>query len=520
MIIMASLLLDPKFDAIPSPTLRPPLPPMRERLRLLVEVTQRWGLLAVALTALAVDATPVRAATAKAVRPPAASDPRSGAVMNVPINKSQTLRVERAIGKAVIGNDLIADVLPTSPSSVYILGKAVGSTNLSLFDRQGGLIAVVDVVVSPDTQGLKRKLAELMPTEKIGVTVSNDSLVLDGRISGPSTAEQVLAIAETFAPKKVINMMSIGTPQQIMLEVRFSEMSRGTVKQLGISQFSFGRDTTTGVQVAPGNGVIGSPGAPISSFSGQFAFPLSNLSFQLDALEQQGLVRTLAQPNLVALSGETASFLAGGEFPVPTGISQNGQVAIEFKEFGVGLKFTPTILDDGMINLLVAPEVSQLDAGAGISLNGLIIPGLKTRRAKTTIELRDGQSFAMAGLIQSDFSDTVKAVPLLGKVPIIGALFRSTDFNRNETELVMVVTPRIIRPVAAGTKLATPTDRVQEPGDLDLFLLGKTEVIKPVSTMTPLPGPANAINAPRGNPAITDAAKPGGVSGDFGHIVR
>jgi pilus assembly protein CpaC len=489
---------------------RLPIPPARDRLWRLLAVVQRWGMLLVAGLALALGSLPVQAQT----RVGAGNDARSGAVMTVPVNKSQTLRVDRPIGKAVIGNDKIADVLPVSLSSVYILGKEVGSTNLSLFDKKGGLIAVVDIVVSPDTQGLKRKLAELLPTERIGVSVSNDSLILDGRVSSPAAAERVAAVAETFAPKKVINMMSIGTPQQIMLEVRFSEMSRGTVKALGISNFNFGN----GIDNATGS-IIGG-GAP-GGYSALVTFPLSNISFQLDALEQQGLVRTLAQPTLVALSGETASFLAGGEFPIPANVALNGQVQIEFKEFGVGLKFTPTLLEDGLINLLVAPEVSQLDAAAGIDLNGIRIPGLKTRRAKTTVELRDGQSFALAGLIQSDFSNTVRAIPLLGQVPIIGALFRSTNFNRAETELVMVVTPRIVRPVAAGTTLAIPTDRVHEPSDLDLFLMGKTEVVKPLRPMNPLPGPENSVNRPR-PPAGTapTAEKAGGVDGEYGHIVR
>jgi pilus assembly protein CpaC len=503
---------------------RLPMPPSGWLWRLLA-IVQRWGMLIVAAVALALGASPADAQ----VKVGAGSDARSGAVMNVPINKSQTLRVDRPIGKAAIGNDKIADVLPVSLSSVYVMGKEVGSTSLSLFDKKGGLIAVVDIVVSPDTQGLKRKLAELLPTERIGVTVSNDSLVLDGRVSSPAAAERVAAIAETFAPKKVINMMSIGTPQQIMLEVRFSEMSRGTVKQLGISNFNFGRDTTTGAQVGNGTGIIAGPGGNPGGYSALITFPLSNLSFQLDALEQQGLIRTLAQPNLVALSGETAAFLAGGEFPIPTNVQVNGQVQIEFKEFGVSLKFTPTLLEDGLINLLVAPEVSSLDPSAGIDLNGIRIPGLKTRRARTTIELRDGQSFALAGLIQSDFNNTVNAIPLLGKVPIIGALFRSTNFQRQETELVMVVTPRVVRPVQAGTTLALPSDRVQEPSDLDMFLMGKTEDVRTLRPMNPLPGPENSVHRPRppagAQPAAGAAAKPvaekaGGVDGEFGHIVR
>ena len=455
---------------------------------------QRWGVL---FAALLLAAMPEPAAAQQNVS--AYNDARTGAVMSVPVNKSQTLRVDRALGKAVVGNAEIADVLPVSLSSVYILGKAIGSTNVSLFDRKGGLIAVVDVVVGPDAQGLKRKLAEMMPTEAIGVAISNDSLILNGSVSSPAAAESAASIAETYAPKKVINMMAMGSPQQVLLEVRFSEMSRGTVKKLGINNVSFANGTGAGLIQSPGVG-------PLGAFTAAFSFP-GGINFRIDALEEQGLVRTLAQPNLIALSGETANFLAGGEFPIPTGVSQNGQVSIEFKQFGVSLSFTPTILKDGLINLLVAPEVSSLDPAAGITLSGITIPGLKTRRARTTLELRDGESLALAGLIQSDFTDTVRGVPLLSKIPIIGALFRSTNFNRAETELVIVVTPRIIRPVAPGA-IAMPTDRIREPSDVDLFVNGQAEKRVPMKPGVRVPGPS------------ASAGKPGGIDGDFGHIVR
>lgn len=439
-------------------------------------------------------------APALAQRLSGATDARTGAIMNVPVDKSQVLRVDRAFAKAVVGNSDVADVLPLSASSVYVLGKKIGSTNLSLYDRAGGLIAVVDVIVGPDTMGLKRKLSELMPTEQIGVAVSNDTLVLSGRVSSPVAAETAASLAETYAPKKVLNMMTVGSPQQVLLEVRFSEMTRGTVKQLGINQVSWGSSFT-------GGGVItGNRDTSNSPYQAAFGFLGTGLNIQIDALEREGLVHTLAQPNLVALSGETANFLAGGEFPVPVSASASSgsglpTVSIEFKQFGVSLAFTPTVLQDGLINLVVAPEVSELDQAAGVILNGFNIPGLKVRRAKTSLELRDGQSFAIAGLIQSDFTDTVRRIPLLGNVPIIGALFRSTNFKRNETELVIVVTPRIVRPVTAGS-LSYPTDRVVPPSDSDLFLLGKSERRVPLSQLPP------------------GAPKPGGIEGDYGHIVR
>jgi pilus assembly protein CpaC len=430
---------------------------------------------------------------------------RTGLTMNLPINKSQTLRVPRAFARIAIGNPKIADVSPVTNTVAYLLGKEIGTTNLTMYDKAGAVIAVVDVTVTPDAMGLKQKLAEVMPTESVGVQVANDRLILSGTLSSPAAMQRAVTIAQAYAPEKVINMAGVGTAQQILLEVRFAEMQRGTVKALGIDNLAFGAQgdgtlaRTIGNATYPGTGITG-------AFSGGFSTPGFAVTFS--ALERQGLIRTLAQPNIIALSGETANFLAGGEFPVPVGVAINGQIAIEFKQFGVGLAFTPTLLEDGLINLLVAPEVSSLDPAAGIDINGLRIPGLKVRRAKTTLELRDGQTFALAGLIQSDFRDTVSKIPLLGQIPILGALFRSTSFDRQETELVILVTPRIVRPVTAGTALQMPTDRILEPSDADLFLLGKSERRAQPGIMLPLPGPASAIN------------KPGGVAAEAGHIVR
>ena len=445
-------------------------------------------------------------AAADSPQPGTVFEGRSGAVLQVPLNKSQTLRLDRAYAKALIGNPEIADVLPTSVSSIYVMGKKIGSTNLTIYDRKGVMVAVVDVVVGPDAMGLKRQLAELMPNENIAVSVSNDSLVLQGNTDSPATAERIATVAETYAPKKVLNLMSVNQAQQVLLEVRFAEMTRGTVKQLGIASVSYsdaGR-LNSGNQQIVGTTNAGSVGVPaINPASNPYSAVLSllgnSLQIRIDALEQQGLIHTLAQPNLVALSGESASFLAGGEFPVPTGVDAFGRLSIEFKQFGVSLAFVPTVIGDGLINLWVAPEVSSLDQTAGIQISGIQIPGLKVRRAKTSLELRDGEAFAMAGLIQSDFNDTVKAIPLLGRIPIFGALFRSTYFNRNETELVIVVTPHIVKPVRPA-QIALPTDRIQQPSDTDLLLNGKTEKRGPVV-------PLNGV-------------KPGGLDADFGHVVK
>ncbi len=428
------------------------------------------------------------------------SDPKAGAVMTVPMNKSQVLKLDRAFSKAMIGNPEIADVMPLNTNSIYVLGRKTGSTNLALYDRGGGLIAVVDVVVGPDTTGLKRQISETFPGEGVSVALSNDSILLQGQATSPLAAERIAALAETYSPEKVINMMSVGSPQQVLLEVRVSEMSRGAVKALGITQATWQNGEAGG----------GGSGVQAQTFTGFLSSIFgSSLNIQFEALERDGIVRTLASPNLVALSGETANFLAGGEFPVPIGVDLQGRVQIEFKQFGVALAFTPTVLADGMVNLRVAPEVSSIDREVSVELDGFNIPGLKVRRAVTSLELRDGQSFAMAGLIQSDFSDTVRAVPLLGKIPVIGALFRSAAFNRQETELVIIVTPRIVRPVKPD-QLVVPTDFSAPPDSAALFLLGQTE--------KQTPGPKVAPRAPTAAPAAAPA--PGGIDGAQGHIVR
>ncbi len=414
--------------------------------------------------------------------------------LDVPLNKSQVVTVDRPFSKAMVGNDEIADIVPVTNRSLYVLGKKMGTTSLTIYDRNNIVISVVDVAVGPDIVSLRRQMAELIPGEKIGARISNEAVVLTGVVSNGPAVDRAMQLAQTYAGEKVINMMSIGASQQVMLEVRFSEINRQTGKQIGFSGFTgsdggtFGSATGNGAGLVPdvdGQGIL-----RLDSITGSFgvfrkAFSALglNINATLDALERKGLVKTLAEPTLVALSGETASFLAGGEFPVPVaqssgsgggGGGNGGGITVEFKPFGVSLAFTPTVLADGVINLQVEPEVSSIDPSASITVNGLVIPGLQTRRASTTLELRDGESFALAGLIRKDFASTVRQVPLLGSIPIIGALFRSTGFTKGETELVIVVTPRIVQPVKAD-QIQLPTDRVLNPSEGELFLLGRTD---------------------------------------------
>ena len=461
-------------------------------------------------------AAPLTIAAALALAPAAAAQSYASAgsvhagQLDVPLNKSQTVTLDRPFGRAMIGNAEIADVMPISDRSIYVLGKAMGTTSLSVYDKGGRVITIVDIAVGPDVVSLRRQLGELMPGEDISARISNDAVVLSGVVSSAAAAQNAVQIAGTYAGGKVVNMMGVGSSQQVMLEVRFSEINRQTGKDIGVRSFfrngsgSWDGALGSGASLTPdpetGEGIL-KLGAIADSFGiVRHSFNIGGLNILgvLDSLESKGLAKTLAEPTLVALSGEKASFLAGGEFPIPVvqggtggggGGGGGGQgISIEFKPFGVSLGFTPTILADGVINLVVEPEVSSIDPTASITLNDIVIPGLQTRRASTTLELRDGESFAIAGLIRQDFSTTVRQVPLLGSIPIIGSLFRSSGFKRGETELLIVVTPRLVQPIKPG-QVALPTDRVGEPAEVDLFLLGRTDgavpAIPPVQQQMP-----------------------------------
>ena len=426
--------------------------------------------------------------------------------LDVPLNKSQVVTVDRPFAKAMVGNEEIADIVPVTNRSLYVLGKKMGTTSLTIYDRNNIVISVVDVAVGPDIVSLRRQMAELIPGEQIGARISNDAVVLTGVVSNGPAVDRAMQLAQSYAGDKVINMMSVGASQQVMLEVRFSEINRQTGKQIGISGFTGSDGGTFGSATGNGAGLVPDPAGGgilrLDSVTGSFgvfrkAFSALglNINATLDALERKGLVKTLAEPTLIALSGETASFLAGGEFPVPVSQGSSGGgsgggggiaggITVEFKPFGVSLAFTPTILADGIINLQVEPEVSSIDPSASITVNGLTIPGLQTRRANTVLELRDGESFALAGLIRKDFATTVRQVPLLGSIPIIGALFRSSGFTKGETELVIVVTPRIVQPVKAN-QIQLPTDRVQNPSEGELFFLGRTDKAVGVDPVNP-----------------------------------
>lgn len=391
----------------------------------------------------------------------------------VALNKSQVLRLDQPFAELFVGNPEIADVLALTDRSIYVLGKALGTTNLTIYGKGKTLVAVVDLSVSHDIDGLKLKLHELAPKETIEVRAANDGLVLSGVVSNADVLSRAMQLADRYAPKKVTNLMTVKGSQQVMLKVHFVEMSRNVAKELHF------RSTINGLLEGRTFGIT-PLAAPAGSFFGMLTNDLvqrGDLSLIADirALEEKGVAKILAEPNLIALSGETAEFLAGGELPIPVPQSGSGgeaTISIQFKPFGVGLAFTPTVLADGLISLVAAPEVSSIDDSIAISFAGGTIPGFKTSRAKTTVELRDGQAFAIAGLIQENFSDNISQFPWLGDLPILGVLFRSPDFQRRETELVVIVSVNLVKPVKDGL-LATP--QFTPPGEANFILGGQLE---------------------------------------------
>ena len=434
--------------------------------------------------------------------------------VEIPVNKSQVVTADVPIDRAMIGNDEIADILPVSDRSVYVLGKQIGTTSLTLYDRSNQVIAVMDIAIGPDVLSLREQMSDLMPGEMVDARMSADAIVLSGTVSDAGAADRAVQLATAYAGAgNVVNLMTLGGSQQVMLEVRFAEVSRNIGKELGVRTL-FGSNGgrmsgTTGngsglglvEDVIPSSNygnrsltqtdLLGTFGVLTRSFTDILGM---SVDVAIDALEEKGLAKTLAEPTLVALSGQRASFLAGGEFPIPVvqrggGGSQGGQnsITVEFKSFGVSLGFTPTVLSNKVINLVVEPEVSSIDENASITLNGIRIPGLQTRRASTVLELRDGESFAIAGLLQRDFQTTVSQVPLLGSIPIIGSLFRSTSFQKGETELLIIVTPRLVAPIRPE-QVQLPTDRVRDPIQADVLLNGnahRTRELPPIAGDTP-----------------------------------
>jgi len=392
--------------------------------------------------------------------------------LRVPMNRAVVVESEALFAELSVANPQIADIATLSERTIYVLGRAPGRTTMTLLGVDGGLIANVEVQVIPDLAEFRERLREILPNEAIEVRSANDGIVLSGTVSSGQILDRALELAQRYAPDRVSNLMVVGGTQQVMLRVRFAEMSRTVRRNLSASfgaavgdvQLGTGNAATAfpSTTISPGlDGRNGALGVTFGSGSAQFAI-------LLEALESNGMVRTLAEPNLSALSGATASFNAGGEFAVP--VQTEDGISVDFRPFGINLVFTPTVLSDEIINLNLSAEVSSIDINVP-TVND--VPGLRTRTASTTVEMRDGESFVIAGLLQDDFRDSIGQVPWLGDIPVLGALFRSTNYQREQSELVIIVTAHLVSPTR-GEALALPTDRVRIPTENELFLFGQT----------------------------------------------
>lgn len=404
--------------------------------------------------------------------------------------KSETMRISSNFADLVVGDPEIADVVPLTDQSFYILGKAVGQTNVTVYDGKKQLLGIVDIEVGHDADKLQDELSKRVPGGSIRASTVNGKIMLTGTVPDAPAVERAVTIAKQFGPD-VINSISVGQSQQVMLEVRFVEVKRTAGRELGINWS--GRDNNTSANVATGGsvaptvtagrtsgGIVGGVGALLS---GNAAYSTAivklvgdgfNVDALVRALEERGIARRLAEPNLVALSGDTASFLAGGEIPIPVAAEDN-KVTVTYKTYGVGLAFTPTVLDHGQINLKIIPEVSEIDSTDYYGTGSINVPSFVVRRANTTVEVRDGQSIAIAGLLQSKSQTAVQQLPWLGTLPVLGSLFRSTSFQKDETELVILITPRLVKPVPPGVALKAPTDTLKPGTDKDVFLDAKLE---------------------------------------------
>jgi pilus assembly protein CpaC len=438
------------------------------------------------------------------------------ATISVYIGKSEDVRTDTSFVEVTVGDPEVVDVNPLTDRSLSILGKKSGTARVSVYGEGKKLIGVFDIEVRYDTSMLQSELKRRFPNARLNVVSVNGRILMTGTSPDGPTIDRAIQLARQFGPD-VINSVNVLQPQQVVLEVRFVEATRQANRELGVQwnvftnnmvanlgnktpasqlpvinsgggQFAQPGVTSGGPNVSSGSVTISpiavagvlSGTAPFGAMVGKMIRGGLEVDAIVSALEQKGLARSLAEPNLVALSGDTASFLAGGEYPVPVP-GALGQVSIDYKRYGVGLAFTPTVLGGGLINLKIEPEVSSLDTSHPVTVAGISVPPLIVRRASTTVELRDGQSFVIGGLLQSNGQNALSQLPWLGDVPVLGALFRSTQYQKNETDLAIIVTPRLVRPLRPGDVITTPLDGSLPVNDTDLFLMGQIEMPRPAA---------------------------------------
>ena len=444
--------------------------------------------------------TAIAAALAAAAPAPAIAQP-AGTVapandITLSVGTGRMVRPNGQVAEVFVANEGIADVHASSPSQIYIYGKQAGSTTVYATDRTGRVVYSANVRVGQNLGSVDEMLDMAMPEADITVTPMSGMVLLTGSVGQPADAAEAERLVQAFVGEgtQVVSRLRTATPQQVFLQVRIAEVSRNFLREVGVNlasvdssggfQFGIGQGSRAVTQYTPGGplGVGLTSGPDGSTILGGITNGTTlglagrllglNLLSAVDLGETTGHVRTLAEPTLTALSGETSSFLAGGEFPIP--ISQSlGTVTIEYKQYGVGLAYTPTVLEDGRIQLRVRPEVSELSNEGSVRLNGFTVPALTTRRVETTVELGSGQSMMIAGLLRNHNTNTIDRAPFLGNLPILGALFRSTRYQRAETELVVIVTPYLVRPVSNPRQIALPTDGHRNPDEGQRLIVGQ-----------------------------------------------
>lgn len=490
------------------------------------------ALVAATISTVAVDAQTVAARRAAAARPMVHAVMPSATMVQLNTGRGRLVTLSQPMTDLFVADPDVADVQVRSPTQLYIFGKKGGETTVSATAKNGSVVFAATVRVGNNFDSIDRMLGLAMPEAHIVSTPLNGLILLTGTVAAPDDAAEAERLVQAYVGDtvKVLSRLKTATPLQVNLQVRIAEVSRSFVKNIGanltnrqnsngiITGIAVGRQgtisTVTGNPVAGyvGGAPVDASGNPISiSATGllpgatQFGFPAAtgvgslfglaghalgmDLLGSLDLGETDGQVTTLAQPNLSALSGETATFLAGGEIPIP--ISQGlGAVSVEYKQYGISLSYTPTVLSDGRISLRVRPEVSQLSSAGAVTLNGTTIPALTTRRAETTLELGSGESMVIGGLISNDNSNSIDKTPGLGDVPVLGALFRSNGWKRNETELMIVITPYLVKPIQNPSDVVLPTDGARAPTDLGRIFKGDlgggvSGAKRPVPTMAP-----------------------------------
>jgi len=392
--------------------------------------------------------------------------------------KPRTIKTSAAFYEIVIGDPEIANVNPLTDKSFYVLGNNLGTTGIALFDENKQLVGTVDIEVTLDTERLASTIRDNVPNADITVKSANGRVVLSGSAEDAVAAEKARNIATRFSGEEdVINTVNITSSQQVQLNVRFVEVNRQAGRELGTQISASWTDPSGGGGVSFNSVPKASSNSIVSQVLGSALTGGFSIDVAIEALEGRGVARRLAEPNLIARSGEKASFLAGGEFPIPVS-EDDGKVSVTYKKYGVSLDFTPTVLADGLISLDIEPEVSSIDTASSYQVGNISIPGFVVRRAKTSVDLKNGQSFMIAGLLQSQNDTNMQGIPGASRVPVLGALFSSKAYQRRETDLVIIITPYLVKPIDPSKKVATPADETAPASMVDYFIGGKDEVRK------------------------------------------